>query len=128
MDHFIGNVMYILILGPMLEEKYGSRVLIKVIVITAFVTGVTHVLLWDNCSLCGASGVVFVCILLSSITAFKEKEIPLSFILVAILFVGKEIYSGVFVSDNISNITHIIGGVIGSLFGFVFNKKASHSW
>ena len=23
-EHFIGNMMYILLLGPMLEEKYGS--------------------------------------------------------------------------------------------------------
>ena len=74
-------------------------------------------------ALCGASGIVFAFILLSSFTAFKDGEIPLSFILVAIVFIGKEIYDGIFVQDNISNITHIIGGVVGSISGYALNKK-----
>ena len=38
-DHYIGNMAYILLLGPMLEEKYGSKKILAVILITAFVTG-----------------------------------------------------------------------------------------
>ena len=30
-DHFLGNIMYILLLGPMIEEKYGSKNLMKMI-------------------------------------------------------------------------------------------------
>lgn len=33
MSHFIGNTIYILLLGPLLEEKYGSSCLIKVILV-----------------------------------------------------------------------------------------------
>ncbi len=40
--HYIGNASYILLLGPMLEEKYGSKRMIQVIVITALVTGVVN--------------------------------------------------------------------------------------
>lgn len=127
-EHFIGNAMYLLLLGPMLEEKYGANTLIKVIVITAFVTAIVHCVFWGNYALCGASGIVFAFILLSSFTAFKDGEIPLSFILVAIVFIGKEIYDGIFVQDNISNITHIIGGVVGSISGYALNKKSSKSW
>ena len=32
-EHFIGNATYILLLGPMLEEKYGSKKLIFVILV-----------------------------------------------------------------------------------------------
>lgn len=122
-EHFLGNAMYLLLIGPMLEEKYGSKIMLKVIVSTAFVTGIVHCILWSGTSLCGASGVVFACIVLSSFTAFKEGEIPLSFVLVAVLFIGKEVYSGVAVSDNISNLTHILGGVVGSIAGYFLNKK-----
>ena len=127
-EHFIGNAMYLLLLGPMLEEKYGAKTLIKVMVITAFVTAIVHCVFCGNFALCGASGIVFAFILLSSFTAFKDGEIPLSFILVAIVFIGKEIYNGIFIQDSISNITHIIGGIVGSIIGYALNKKSSKSW
>lgn len=122
-EHFVGNAMYLLLIGPMLEEKYGSKTIVKVILATAVVTGLIHCLLWGNSALCGASGVVFAFIVLSSFTAFKDGEIPLSFILVAVLFVGQEALSGVFVRDNISNLTHIIGGSLGGLTGYILNRR-----
>lgn len=124
-EHFMGNVMFLLLLGPMLEEKYGSKIMFIVITLTSLVTGIVHCALFTNIALCGSSGVVFACIILSSFTSFKEGEIPLSFILVAVLFIGKEIYEDITVVDNISNLTHILGGAIGSFSGYVLNKKSS---
>ncbi|MEG1491724.1 MAG: rhomboid family intramembrane serine protease, partial [Oscillospiraceae bacterium] len=115
------NALFLLLLGPMLEEKYGSAAIVKVIIITAFVSGIIHCILWDNSMLCGASGVVFACIILSSFTAFKGGEIPLSFILVAVIFIGREIYSGITVQDNVSNLTHVLGGAVGSVSGYFLN-------
>lgn len=123
LEHFIGNAMYLLLVGPMLEEKYGSHIMIKIIVITALITGIVHCLLWNHYSLCGASGVVFACIALSSFTSFGDGNIPMSFILVAMLYIGKEVYAGLLVNDSISNFTHILGGVIGSVVGYILNKK-----
>jgi GlpG protein len=121
--HYIGNASYILLLGPMLEEKYGSGRILQVILITAAVTGiVNYVLFWDV-ALCGASGVVFAFILLTSFTSFKNGEIPLTFILVAIVFIGQQVYEGLFLQDDISNLSHIIGGVIGAVVGYRLNKK-----
>ena len=123
LDHFVGNAMLLLLLGPMLEEKYGSAMMLKVILFTALFTGIIHSLLWANVMLCGASGVVFACIILSSFTAFKNGEIPLTFVLVAAIYIGQEIFSGVFVQDNVSNLTHILGGIVGGGFGYLLNKK-----
>lgn len=123
MDHFMSNTIFLLLLGPMLEEKYGSAAMLKVIVVTALITGIIHCIFFENSILCGASGVVFACIVLASFTASKEREIPLSFILVAALFIGKEIYSGITVQDNVSNLTHILGGVIGGASGYLLNRK-----
>ncbi len=122
-EHYIGNASYILLLGPMLEEKYGSKKLLQVILITAVVTGVTNYLLFPRVALCGASGVVFAFILLTSFTSFKNGEIPLTFILVAVIFLGQQVYEGVFLQDDISNLSHILGGVVGAVVGYRLNKK-----
>lgn len=122
-EHYIGNASYILLLGPMLEEKYGSKRMLQIIAITAVVTGVVNYILFPNMALCGASGVVFAFILLTSFTSFKNGEIPLTFILVAIVFLGQQVYEGVFLNDNISNLSHVVGGVIGSVVGYKLNMK-----
>ena len=121
--HFVGNMSYLLLLGPMLEEKYGSKTLAGVVAVTAFSTSLVNYLLFPNVALCGASGVVFAFILLSSFTSFKQGEIPLTFILVAVFFIGQQIFEGIFVRDNISNISHIVGGIIGGFLGYGFNVK-----
>ncbi len=121
--HYIGNASYILLLGPMLEEKYGSARIMQVILITAAVTGVVNYILFWNVALCGASGVVFAFILLTSFTSFKNGEIPLTFILVAIVFIGQQVYEGLFLQDDISNLSHILGGVVGAVVGYKLNRK-----
>lgn len=122
-EHFMGNVMYILLLGPLLEEKYGGKRILQVIVVTALVTGLINYLFFWNVALCGASGVCFAFILLSSFTSFREKEIPLTVILVAAIFLGQQIYEGIAYQDQISNMAHIFGGIVGGMIGFVLNKK-----
>lgn len=123
LDHFIGNAIYLLLVGPMLEEKHGSNTMLKIILLTALVTGSVHCIFQGNYSLCGASGILFSYIILSSFTAFREGEIPMSFILVAFLYIGQEIYNGIAIKDNISNITHILGGIVGSFAGYSLNRK-----
>lgn len=122
-SHFIGNASYLLLLGPMLEEKYGSRTLAEIIGITAFVTGLINYIFFWNAGLCGASGIVFAFILLASFTGFREGEIPLTFILVAAIFIGQQVYEGIVLSDNISNTAHIVGGLVGGVTGYLLNKK-----
>lgn len=125
-EHFIGNMSYILLLGPMLEEKHGSSRMFQVIVITAAITGVIHYVFFWDAALCGASGICFAFILLSSFTSFNEGEIPLTVILVAIIFLGQQVYEGLILQDDISNLAHIVGGIIGGITGFTLNKKSRY--
>ena len=121
MSHLMSNMLYILLLGPILEEKYHDKLVI-VIFTTAVVTGMVHNFLQPNTILLGASGVVFSFILLSSVTG-RENGIPVTLILVAILYLGQEIYNGLLMADNISQITHIIGGLSGALLGMTFKNQ-----
>ena len=116
-DHFIGNIMYILILGPMIEEKYGSIKLIKMIAITAVIGGLANNIVFPNVRLCGASGIVFMMIILASATSFEKGQIPLTLILVLIIYLGGEIYDALYASDNVSQLAHIAGGLCGAYFG-----------
>ncbi len=122
-SHYIGNMSYILLLGPMLEEKHGKKEIIEVICITAVITALINYIFFWNVGICGASGVVFAFILLASFTSFKEGEIPLTVILVALIYIGQQIYDGIFVQDNISNMAHIVGGVTGAVSGYMLNRK-----
>ena len=121
-EHFINNAAYLLLLGPMLEEKHGSKVLIKIIAITAFATGIVNYIFFPSVALCGASGVVFAFIILASFTGFKNGEIPLTFILVVVLYIGQQVYQGLFLKDNVSNFTHILGGAVGSVLGWYMER------
>ncbi len=120
-QHLLGNFTFIVLLGPILEEKYGSQNLLLMLLITALVTGLINVIFFST-GLLGASSIVFMLILLSSVTNSEKGGIPLTFILVVVIFLGKEAFN-MFENDNISQSAHIIGGVIGSIFGFKMKKK-----
>lgn len=122
-DHFFGNIMMLLVVGPLLEEKYGSANILFVILATALVTGVINFIFFPHVQLLGASGVVFAFILLASLTSIEEEKIPLTFILVALIYIGQQVYDDLFIRDNVSNLTHILGGIVGSSLGYVMNKN-----
>lgn len=122
-EHFINNIMLLLIVGPLLEEKYGSSNLLFVILATALVTGIVNYVFFPHVQLLGASGVVFAFILLSPFTSVKEGSIPITLVLVAALYIGGQIYSGVSSHDNVSHLTHIIGGCVGAGLGYVMHKN-----
>ena len=119
--HFIGNMSYILLLGPTLEEKHGPQKIIEVIGVTALVTGIVNYIFFPSIALCGASGVVFAFILLISFTNVRSGEIPVTVILVAVIFLGQQVYEGLFLRDNVSNLSHVLGGLVGALAGYNLN-------
>lgn len=116
-NHLMSNMAFILLLGPILEEKYGTVPLLIMILITAGITGLLNVLIMST-GLLGASGIVFMMILLVSFTNIRQGEIPLTFILVVLLYLTRE-FVAAFQDNEISQFAHIVGGLIGSLFGFL---------
>ncbi len=120
--HLAGNLAFILLLGPLVEEKYGSMRTLAMMAITALVTAVLQLLLFPE-GLLGASGIVLMLIILGSWTNFKAGEIPLTFILVAFLFLGREVIDA-FQPDQISQFAHLVGGVTGGVFGLLARPRA----
>lgn len=122
--HFAGNMVLFLVVGPPLEEKYGSKALLAGILLTALVSGLLQCALFPHTALLGASGIVFMLILLSSLAGMKAGSIPLTLILVAVIYLGQELYSGLFVQDNVAHFMHLVGGACGTGFGFYCGRTA----
>jgi membrane associated rhomboid family serine protease len=121
LGHLFSNLMMILLLGPILEERYGSATLLKMILLTGLFVGTFNAIVIRQ-GLLGASSIVFMFITLISIVDLRRGTIPVSFVLVAIIFVGNEIISA-FGPDDVSQMGHISGAVLGALFGFALSDN-----
>ena len=100
-DHFLNNML-----------------LLKGILLTALISGILQCALFPRTALLGASGIVFMLIMLASLSGFSGG-IPVTMLLVAALYLGQQIYDIIFVRDNVANFMHIVGGVCGTVFGYV---------
>ncbi len=114
--HFANNFIIILLVGPMLEEKIGTKKLIILVLITILITDFIHIFFFSG-GLLGASGIVFLFIILSSFTNTSKGEIPLTFLLVAIVFLGTEFFK-MGSRDHIAHYAHLLGGLVGGFIGF----------
>lgn len=117
-NHLVGNFALILLIGPILEEKYGSKDIFWMILITALITGFLQIVFADT-GLLGASGIVFMMILLGSFTNSQVGHIPLTFVLIVILYIGREVFDSLGTEDSVSQFAHIIGGICGGIFGYL---------
>ncbi len=117
--HLSNNFVYILLIGPMLEEKYGTYNLLIMILITAFVIGVVNSI-FGNKRILGASGIVYMFIVMSSFVNIQTGKIPITLILIFIFYIANEIIDGIFKEDNISHLGHIIGAICGGVLGYLY--------
>lgn len=122
-DHYMGNMLLLLLVGPGIEEKYGHRTTALCIAVTAFVTGLVQFIFFPATALLGASGIVFMMIVLSSFTEMGKEGIPITLILVVVFYLGGELMDGLTALDNVSQLTHIVGGICGLVFGFTIKKR-----
>lgn len=121
-EHLLGNFMLILLLGPILEERHGSKALLAMILVTALVTGLVNATLSSH-GLLGASGIVFMMIVLASTANIRDGEVPLTFIAVALVYLGGEVVHS-FRDDQVSHLAHLVGGLVGAAFGFMTGSPA----
>lgn len=116
LNHLMGNAIYLILLGPILEEKYNSKTLLALIIITAIISSTINALFVDTYML-GASGIVYLFIVLVSFTNIEKGEFPLSVVVVLAFYIYKELSRED--AGDISIVTHTVGAVIGLLFGLI---------
>ena len=117
--HFMNNFMIILLVGPMIEEKYGSINLLIRMGITAVVTAIVNMIISKE-GILGASGIAFMLIILSSLVNIENGKIPITLILICLFYIVNEIITGITKKDNVSHLSHIIGAVCGGILGIFY--------
>ena len=120
LTHLIHNFLFILLIGPMIEEKYGSINLLVMLLLTSLVIGLFNTI-FSNYSITGASGNVYMLIVLSSFSNITEGKIPITLILILIFYIISEFKSAVFEGNKKTYHTgHLLGALCGLAFGFYF--------
>ena len=119
-QHFSNNYLKILILGPLIEEKYGSINLLVMILLTALITGIVNAII-GNARIKGASNITFMLIVLSAFVNITDNQIPFTLVLVIIFYVLDEIRD-LKKDDNIAHFGHLTGAVCGIVFGFIYKN------
>ena len=117
--HFSNNFLYILLIGPMIEEKYGTFNLLIMMLITAGITGIINYIRGRK-RILGASGIVFMLIMMSSFVNIEAGKVPITLILMFICYIVNEIIDAIFKKDDVSHSGHIIGAICGTIFGFLY--------
>lgn len=118
-DHLVNNFLYILLIGPMIEEKYGSINLLIMLLITSLVIALYNII-FNNYSIKGASGNVFMLIVLSSFSNISEGKIPITLVLIFVFYIVDEIRKSILNKNkNVYHDGHLIGAICGVVFGFI---------
>ena len=105
-EHLSNNYLKILLLGPLIEEKYGSINFLIMILITAFVVAVFNFIKGKEW-LKGASCISFMLTVLSAFVNITENKIPITLILIILCYIIDEIKK-LKKDDNIAHDSHII--------------------
>lgn len=123
-NHLFSNMILMVLVGPIVEERYGSWNLCVMIFSNAIITAIINGIFSDY-GVIGASGVIFMMIILSAFTNMRRGKVPVTLCIVAAMYIGRELYSGIInPNDGVSRLGHIIGGVTGLVWGIIFyNKK-----
>lgn len=78
---------------------------------TALVSGFLQCVLFPSSALLGASGIVFMLIMLSSLAGSRNGSIPITLILVGALYLSQQVYDILFVQDNVANFISTLSGM-----------------
>ncbi len=122
-DMVFENALYLLLLGPMLEDKYGSKTMIVLIVVAAFVTSLLNFIFFPGAVLYGSNGIVLAFIILTAIGGLISGSFPISLVVIAIVFFRQEILQNVIRVSNMANIAPIVGSIAAVAVVFAMIRK-----
>jgi GlpG protein len=122
-SHFLGNVVYIAMLGPSVEETFGSIPLMIMTLLSAVFIGIVSVIFKNPCY--GLSSIAYMWVILNTFQINNSKKIPLTSIILLVIFVLPEVIAMFVKSDNIGHQNHVLGAIFGLVFGIA--AKAIYS-
>lgn len=133
------NTSFFLLLGPMLEERYGSPILVLMIAASVLVSGVFAS--FSPVPMTGSYCIVFMMIFLCAVYMLSKKQVQISWILIFLIYLVWTMVNGfvngrpseeknpfvAFFIGNIPTFIDLLAGVCGSLFGFLVAPKPART-
>ena len=119
------NIIILLVVGPAAEERFGSAKVLFAVLATAIAAALIMWFLFPTSAIMGASGVLFMMMVLASFASMRGGAIPITLILVLILFLGSEVLQAVTGDAGLQELTHIAGGAVGMVLGFAFSRRSA---
>lgn len=119
-EHLIGNMALLALTGPSVEKKYGGGIVLGLLGVNSVMVGLLQSVLIRS-GVAGASSIVFMFMILSVFADTETKKIPLTVFIVGACYIGNELVS-ILSTDNVSQMSHIMGAVLGLTFGVLYSK------
>ncbi len=111
------NIAILLLLGPRVEERYGSVLLILMFAISSFVAGILSAIFLPL-SIYGLDGIAILLVLLTLFECANLKEISFNYIILLTLLLANSIVLSV--QQNYYGIlVHYLGSLCAGSFGFL---------
>lgn len=123
-EHLNSNITHLLLVGPNCEREYGIYKITLIVIFTALSSSIVHILFGPNNSIqLGASGLVFMFILLNSLINSKTTRVPLTFICQVLIWCYREIIAHFINHDGISHLAHLTGAIVGTISGYYLHHQ-----
>lgn len=122
LSQLLCDVVFLLLLGPFMEERYGSVIIGIMIFVASLFSGVLNAC-FCKAPVSGAACVVFMLILLDFLMSLSKKKIAAASLFALIIFVVRLATAK---SENgfVDVVIVMAGGLCGSLFAFIASPKA----
>lgn len=113
----ITNILFVYLLGPAMEEKYGSVILAIMMLVAAVFSGVLNSC-FCKAGIQGCASIIYLLVFISFFTSFTNRKLSINFVLILALFIARE-----FLIKNPNGIAGVgvnfAGGICGSLLAFL---------
>lgn len=151
LSFLFADLIIILLLGQILEERYGSVIMGLMMFFSTLFSGVLNACFGKE-KLCGAASIVIMMVFLNALTSISKKKVSVLSVATIVLVICREIFarnggflqsgvtsgvvtgsvvsggagvkSGFLDGGFISVIVSVAGGLCGSLFAFLASPKA----
>ena len=116
-NQLTANLVFILLLFPKIESVFGKLFSSMLVLITVAFAGVICVC-FSNSVIYGTSGIVCMLLILAIFISADKRQIPVSYILLAVIYFAREIVS-IIDTNTIEVFCHFAGSLAGSLVGIL---------
>jgi membrane associated rhomboid family serine protease len=124
-EHLMGNMMFLLFAGPVVEKRLGSLKFLALYLVSGIFSALGYGMFYQNSELVGASGAISGVL---AVYPFVQSTLPgllISGLLLGFYFLQNFMASivALLMPTGVATLAHVAGGVTGLLMFCLFKRK-----